>query len=136
MVQLAREEAGGSLTGRRITVWGAAFKPGTDDVRDSPALAVAEALHRAGAVVTVTDPRALNGARKVLPHLRHLDDPVEAAAGAELLLHLTEWPEYARLDPAALAPHLTVPRVIDGRHTLDPVRWRAAGWRYRALGRP
>ncbi|MGW2395912.1 UDP-glucose dehydrogenase family protein [Kitasatospora sp. NPDC001664] len=135
-VELARELLDGTLAGRRITVWGAAFKPGTDDIRDSPALAVADALHRAGATVTVSDPRALDNARKALPHLGYLDDPTEALTGADLLLHLTEWPDYTHLDPAALAPLPATPRVLDARHTLDPATWRTAGWTYRALGRP
>ncbi|MGW4650552.1 UDP-glucose dehydrogenase family protein [Kitasatospora sp. NPDC004289] len=135
-VALARELLDGTLADRRITVWGAAFKPGTDDIRDSPALAVADALHRAGATVTVSDPRALDNARKALPHLGYLDDPTEALTGADLLLHLTEWPDYTHLDPAALAPLLAAPRVLDARHTLDPATWRTAGWTYRALGRP
>ncbi|MFJ5884433.1 UDP-glucose dehydrogenase family protein [Kitasatospora cineracea] len=135
-VGLAREQLGGVIKGKRITVWGAAFKPDTDDIRDSPALAVAQALHQAGATVTVFDPKALDNARKAHPRLDYADHPIEAADGAELLLHLTEWPEFTRIDPAGLATRVAVPRVIDGRGTLDPTRWRAAGWIHRALGRP
>jgi UDPglucose 6-dehydrogenase len=135
-VDLARKQCGGVITGKRITVWGAAFKPGTDDIRDSPALAVAQALHQAGAAVTVSDPKALDNARKVHPQLEYVDHPVEAAAEAELLLHLTEWPEFTRVNPRDLAGRVTVPRIIDGRGTLDSTLWRASGWAYRALGRP
>ncbi|MFE6055752.1 UDP-glucose dehydrogenase family protein [Kitasatospora sp. NPDC056446] len=135
MVDLAREQCDGVISGKNITVWGAAFKPDTDDIRDSPALAVAQALHQLGAAVTVFDPKALDNARKAHPQLEYADHPLGAAYDADLLLHLTEWPEFSHLDPKAVAARVAVPRVIDGRGTLDPVRWRAAGWTYRALGR-
>jgi UDPglucose 6-dehydrogenase len=134
--ELARELLGGTVSGKRVAVWGAAFKAGTDDIRDSPALAVADVLDRAGAEVTVHDPAALENARGAHPRLRYADDPVRALTGAELLLHLTDWPEYSRACPADLARHTLAPRVIDARGTLDPDRWRAAGWTFRALGRP
>ncbi|MFD7907360.1 UDP-glucose dehydrogenase family protein [Kitasatospora sp. NPDC059747] len=135
-VELAREALGGTVTGKRIAVWGAAFKAHTDDIRDSPALAVAEALQRAGAEVTVHDPAAMENARKAYPHLDFADDLTQAATGAGLLLHLTDWPQYSDADPADLAPYIAVPKVIDARGTLDANRWRAAGWIFRALGRP
>lgn len=135
MVALAREQLGGDLAGRRITVWGAAFKPNTDDIRDSPALAVARKLHELGATVTVTDPKALDNARKVHPVLAYVDDSVAAAQGADLLLHLTEWPEFSRVDPEQLARRVAEAKVIDGRGTLDVDAWRAAGWTVRVLGR-
>lgn len=135
MVALAREQLGGDLAGRRITVWGAAFKPNTDDIRDSPALAVARKLHEFGATVTVTDPKALDNARKVHPVLAYVDDPVAAAQGADLLLHLTEWPEFSHVDPEQLARRVADAKVIDGRGTLDVDAWRAAGWTVRVLGR-
>lgn len=136
MVDLAREQLDGNLGGKQITVWGAAFKPGTDDIRDSPALAVAGRLHELGAVVTVTDPQALDNARKLHPELDYVDDPIAACDNADLLLHLTEWTEFSDVDPHRLAPHVTSPKVIDGRGGLDADRWRRAGWIYRALGRP
>ncbi|MDG5808708.1 UDP-glucose/GDP-mannose dehydrogenase family protein [Streptomyces ossamyceticus] len=136
MVDLAREQAGGNLNGKRVTVWGAAFKPDTDDIRDSPALAVAHKLHELGASVTVTDPKALDNARKAHPELDYADDPIVAAQDADLLLHLTEWPQFSHVDPHRLAARVTTPKVIDGRGTLNPVLWREAGWTFRALGRP
>ncbi|MFF2261489.1 UDP-glucose dehydrogenase family protein [Streptomyces albidoflavus] len=136
MLDLTREQLNGVIKSKRITVWGAAFKPDTDDIRDSPALAVAQALHQAGASVTVSDPKALDNARKIHPQLDYAEDPIKAAEGAELLLHLTEWPEFTRIDPADLATRVAVPRVIDGRGTLNRARWQAAGWTHRALGRP
>jgi UDPglucose 6-dehydrogenase len=135
MVDLAREECGGSVAGRRVAVLGASFKPNSDDVRDSPALSVALQLRLQGADVTVTDPAALPLVRAKHPELR-LEETVEAAvAGAELVLLLTEWKQYVELDPTELKRSVGVPRVLDGRNALDPVRWRDAGWTYRALGR-
>ncbi|WP_282206105.1 UDP-glucose dehydrogenase family protein [Kitasatospora fiedleri] len=135
-VELAREVLGGTLAGQRIAVWGAAFKADTDDIRDSPALAVADALHRARAEVTVHDPAATENARRAYPHLDFADDTATAVTGADLLLHLTDWPQYADADPADLLQHIAAPRVIDARGTLNPERWRTAGWTFRALGRP
>ncbi|MGW2421332.1 UDP binding domain-containing protein [Streptomyces sp. NPDC001709] len=102
VVDLAREELGPDLRGKRITVRGAAFKPETDDIRDSPALAVAQALHDFGATVTVTDPKALDNARKLHPQLDYIEDSIAAVQDADLLLHLTEWPQFTRIDPKRL----------------------------------
>ncbi|WP_328876929.1 UDP-glucose dehydrogenase family protein [Streptomyces sp. NBC_00299] len=136
MVDLAHEQLDGSLAGKRITIWGAAFKPNTDDIRDSPALAVAQKLHELGATVTVTDPQALDNARKTHPELDYIDDPIAAVQDADLLLHLTEWPQFSHIDPHRLAARATTPKVIDGRGTLNAETWREAGWTVRALGRP
>ncbi|MFI1176967.1 UDP-glucose dehydrogenase family protein [Streptomyces melanogenes] len=136
LVGLAREQLDGDLAGKRITVWGAAFKPGTDDIRDSPALAVAQALHELGATVTVTDPKALDNARKLHPELDYIEDPIAAVQDADLLLHLTEWPQYSHVDPHRLATRAASAKVIDGRGTLDAETWREVGWTVRALGRP
>jgi UDPglucose 6-dehydrogenase len=135
-VALARELCDGNLKGKRIAVWGASFKPNTDDIRDSPALAVAQALHHRGAIVTVYDPIASDNARKTYPQLDYADSAMDALGDAALLLHLTEWPEFAQLDPREMLDHVAAARVIDGRGTLNPLRWRAAGWTYRALGCP
>ncbi|WP_405847090.1 UDP-glucose dehydrogenase family protein [Streptomyces sp. NBC_01518] len=136
VIDLAREQLGGNLMGKRITVWGAAFKPETDDIRDSPALAVAQKLHELGATVTVTDPKALDNARKTHSELDYIDDPIAALQDADLLLHLTEWPQYSHIDPHQLATRMTAPKVIDGRGTLDSHCWREAGWIFRTLGCP
>jgi UDPglucose 6-dehydrogenase len=135
MVDLAREECGGSIVGRRIAVLGAAFKPDSDDVRDSPALSIAAQMQLQGADVRVTDPKAIDNAHKKWPDLRFADSVEEAVAGAELVLVLTEWKEYVALDPKTLGDKVTSRRVIDGRNCLDPATWRDAGWTYRALGR-
>jgi UDPglucose 6-dehydrogenase len=136
MVDLAREQLDGNLAGKRITIWGAAFKPGTDDIRDSPALAVAQKLHELGATVTVTDPKALDNARKAHPELDYTDDPIAALQDADLLLHLTEWPQFTHIDPHRFATRVTTSTVIDGRGTLNSDTWREAGWAVLALGRP
>ena len=136
MVDMAREVSGGSIVGRRIALLGAAFKPFSDDVRDSPALSVAAQMQLQGASVTVTDPQAIANASKKFPDLRFAETVEEAARDAEVVLLLTEWPEYVALDPHELARHVAVRRIIDGRNCLDPEVWRAAGWHYRALGRP
>lgn len=136
MVDLAREVSGGSIVGRRIAVLGAAFKPESDDVRDSPALSVAAQMQLQGAQVTVTDPRALENAAKKWPELSFAATVDEAVRGAEVVLLLTEWPEYIALDPHEVARLVGSPKIIDGRNCLDPALWRQAGWLYRALGRP
>lgn len=136
MVDLAREECGGSIVGRRIALLGAAFKPDSDDVRDSPALSVAAQMQLQGAHVVVTDPQAIDNARRKWPDLTFAGTIEEAVRGVELVIVLTEWPEYVALDPVALAGQVHARRIIDGRNCLDPANWRDAGWTYRALGRP
>jgi len=135
MVELAAEECDG-LQGRQIGVLGAAFKPQSDDVRDSPALHVAAQLQRKGAHVRVYDPMAAKPAAAVFPTLHYVASVEEAATDADLLLLLTEWPEFTDLDPAVLGRVVASRRMLDGRNALDPQRWRSAGWTYRALGRP
>jgi UDPglucose 6-dehydrogenase len=120
----------------QTVVLGAAFKPDSDDVRDSPSLAVAATIHNEGGNVTVHDPKALANAARIYPKLSYEPDVMTALADAELVLHLTEWREYRELDPAKVAAIATTLHVIDARNTLDPATWRAAGWSYRALGRP
>ncbi len=136
MVDLAVEELGGSVAGAHVAVWGAAFKPNSDDIRDSPALDVASTLQSRGAQVVVYDPEAMANARRIHPELTYADSAVAAATGADLILHLTEWSEFVTLDPAALDGVVRERRILDGRNALDADRWRASGWRYRALGRP
>jgi UDPglucose 6-dehydrogenase len=134
MVELAASLAGGALAGAAVGVLGLAFKPGTDDIRDSPALAVAAAVAEGGAIVTAYDPAATGRARLAFPGLRYAASAAEAARGADVLLVLTDWPEFADLDPAEVGSLVARRGVADGRHVLDPARWRAAGWRYAALG--
>ncbi|HEY2506709.1 MAG TPA: UDP-glucose/GDP-mannose dehydrogenase family protein [Streptosporangiaceae bacterium] len=136
MVNLACEVAGGSVAGKSVCVLGAAFKPGSDDVRDSPALDVAQILHGLGAEVTVYDPEAIENARKVRPELNYADSVLAAATGADVVLLLTDWPEFAVIDPEELGAVAACRCIIDGRYMLDPGVWRAAGWHYRASGIP
>ncbi len=136
VIDLAIEACGGSVLNRRIGVLGAAFKPDTDDVRDSPALNVAAALHLRGAQVTVYDPEASDTARRTFPTLGYAPDVETAVMGSDVVLLLTEWPRLVGLDPVRLAPTTPTPRMIDARGKLDPERWRAAGWSFRGLGRP
>jgi len=135
-VDLAREVCGDTLLGKRIAVLGLAFKPDSDDVRDSPALSVSAQLQLQGALVTATDPYAIDNSRRRFPELDFVETVEEAVEGADAVMVLTEWKQYRELDPDALAPLVAEKVIVDGRNCLDPVRWRAAGWRYRSLGRP
>jgi UDPglucose 6-dehydrogenase len=135
-VDLGRGLLDGSFTGSRVAVWGAAFKPNSDDIRDSPALDVAAAIQREGARVVVYDPAAVDNARRVHPELEYATSALDAAGGADLVLLLTEWTEFREMDPAVLGDVVGARRIVDGRNALDPVTWREAGWVYRALGRP
>ncbi|WP_267208298.1 UDP-glucose dehydrogenase family protein [Corynebacterium sp. Marseille-P8863] len=134
VVDMAREELG-SLIGRRITVLGAAFKPNSDDVRDSPALAVAGQLSLAGAAVRVFDPEAMDNARRVFPTLDYADTLDDALTGAELVILATEWKQFKEMDPVASAKRVEQRVLIDGRNVLPVPAWQEAGWTVRALGR-
>jgi UDPglucose 6-dehydrogenase len=136
MVDLAREECGGSIVGTKIAVLGVAFKPNSDDIRDSPALNVAAQMRLQGADVVVTDPKAVDNARRMWPDLSYAATVEDAVRDAELVLLLTEWREYLELDPHELGKIVGRRRILDGRNALDPELWREAGWTYRALGRP
>jgi len=135
MVDLAREELGGSIVGRRIAVLGLAFKPNSDDIRDSPALNVAAQMRLQGASVVVTDPEAVANAQRAWPDLAYAETPFDAAKDADLVMVLTEWDQYRNLDPVELGKVVTGKRILDGRNALNRDAWRAAGWTYRALGR-
>jgi UDPglucose 6-dehydrogenase len=135
VVHVAHAMVGGDLAGARIAVWGAAFKPDSDDVRDSPALWIAGQLSLRGARVQVYDPRANDTARREFPTLVYADSAVEACRDADLVLHLTEWAEFRTLTPADLDRVVARPQIFDGRNVLDLEAWRSAGWTARALGR-
>jgi nucleotide sugar dehydrogenase len=136
MVDLARELLGGSFIGRTVGVLGAAFKPNSDDIRDSPALDVASSIRAQGGQVTVYDPQAVDNARRAHPELTYGTSAQHAVAGAHVVLLLTEWKEFREMDPDTLGAGVAERNMVDGRNALDPERWRAAGWHYRALGRP
>ena len=134
VIDLSREILG-SLIGKRITVLGAAFKPNSDDVRDSPALAVAGQLNLSGAAVRVYDPQAMDNARKVFPTLDYAASLDDALAGAELVILATEWQDFKELDPAHAGELVAEKRLIDGRNVLPVDAWQAVGWQLWALGR-
>jgi UDPglucose 6-dehydrogenase len=134
-VSLAHEMLGGRVKDRRIAVLGAAFKPDSDDVRDSPALDVADQLYMRGGDVVVFDPQATETARRRSPDLVYAESLSEAYTGADLVLVLTEWPQFRMMDPGVVASRVRRRNVIDGRNVLDVSQWRDAGWQLRALGR-
>jgi UDPglucose 6-dehydrogenase len=136
VTDLAREITGGTLAGQHVAVLGIAFKPGSDDVRDSPSLAVCGQLTAEGATVSVHDPAAAGKAARVRPDLRYARTVTEAAAGADALLHLTDWADYRAIDPVALGAVVARRNVVDARCALDRELWRAAGWTVRVPGRP
>lgn len=136
MVELAREAAGGSFIGARVAVLGAAFKPDSDDVRDSPALNIAGQIQLQGAAVSVYDPEAMQNARQLFPTLQYAADVSSACKGADVVMILTEWKQFVALRPDELAKVVRQKSVIDGRNCLNPVNWRNAGWTYRGIGRP
>ena len=136
VVQLALGAVGGDLAGKRVAILGLAFKPDSDDVRDSPALDVAARLLSLGATVLATDPEAIETSRRVHPELEYVATAEDAAAGADLVVLLTEWKEFRELDPSAFGALVGTRSIIDGRNVLDAARWREADWEYRSLGRP
>ncbi|MFC9358611.1 UDP-glucose dehydrogenase family protein [Rhodococcus sp. NPDC057014] len=135
MVELAAQACGGSLLGANVAVLGAAFKPESDDVRDSPALNVAGMMQLHGAVVSVYDPKALDNSRRLFPTLNYATSAVEACDNADAVLLLTEWAEFAALKPEDLNGVVRARVMVDGRNCLDAEDWRTAGWVYRGLGR-
>lgn len=135
-VDWARDLVGGSFAGANVGILGASFKPDSDDVRDSPALAIAAAIHREGAQVRVHDPEAIPNAEAAQPALTYVDDPAKACEASDVVLHLTAWAEYRTLDMGELADLTRTPRILDGRSVLDLEAWRHAGWTAQSLGIP
>ena len=135
VVELAQEALGGAVFGRKVAVLGVTFKPHSDDVRDSPALDVAVQLKGLGADVVVTDPEGIDNARARHPQLLYSNATDEALRHADLVVLVTEWPEYVGLDPAHVKEIARGSTVIDGRNALDAAAWKAVGWRYVGLGR-
>ena len=135
MIDLVRIDIGQDLKGKKISVLGAAFKPDSDDVRDSPALDIAVQLAAAGADVNVHDPKAIEAARLRFPQLTYSTSIDDCVSGSDVLLHLTEWKIYREIDPVTTKSKVRQAIVIDGRNALDRERWISAGWKFRALGR-
>ena len=136
LVDLAVEALDGSVNGKRIAVLGVTFKPHSDDVRDSPALDIAVQLKGLGAEVVATDPQGIGNARSRHPQLDYETDTETTLAGADLVVLVTEWPEYKNLDPIAVKGLVRNASIIDGRNALVPSMWRDAGWTYKGMGRP
>ncbi|MGN6741892.1 MAG: UDP-glucose dehydrogenase family protein [Amnibacterium sp.] len=136
MVDLVTEALGGQVFRKKVAVLGLAFKPDSDDVRDSPALDVAVQLNGLGAHVIATDPKAIPNSIRLHPQLGFATDTADALHGADVVVLVTEWKEYRDLDPVATAALVRSKVIIDGRNVLDPVAWRGAGWTYRGMGRP
>lgn len=134
IIELVRKDLADDLTGKKVAILGAAFKPDSDDVRDSPALDIAAQLQAAGAVVTVHDPKAIANAQKRFPALKFAESIEATFTDAEIVLHLTEWKIYRELDPNKMKSLVKNPIMIDGRNALDRSAWRKAGWKFRALG--
>ncbi|ETA04720.1 UDP-glucose 6-dehydrogenase [Gordonia alkanivorans CGMCC 6845] len=131
IVELTRQVCGGALLGKRIAVLGAAFKPESDDVRDSPALNVAGQIQLQGASVTVYDPKAMDNSRKVFPTLDYAGSAIDACESADAVLVLTEWDEFVSLDARRLGSVVRSLNIIDGRNCLDRDAWETQGWNYR-----
>ncbi|NKR67007.1 nucleotide sugar dehydrogenase [Rhodococcus hoagii] len=136
MVELTRDVCGGTLLGARVAVLGAAFKPESDDVRDSPALNIAGQIQLQGAAVTVFDPKAMDNSRRLFPTLTYATSAYDAVEGADVVLVLTEWDEFRRIDPASLTDRVRRLNVLDGRNCLDSRKWTSAGWSYYGIGKP
>jgi len=136
VVELGLELVDDSYAGTKVAVLGAAFKPNSDDIRDSPALDVAAAVGRRGARVQVFDPQANANARRVHPELSYADSLDEVIDGVDLIMLLTEWQEFRSMDPETVGQRVARRNLVDGRNVLDPIQWRSSGWVYRALGRP
>jgi len=136
VVELVTASLSDDTAGRKVAVLGLAFKPESDDIRDSPALDVATRLGKLGIRVVATDPEAIDNARRVNPALEYVATADEALQDAEVVLIVTEWREYRDLDPERTGTLVSGRTIIDARNVLDPAAWRAAGWTYRGLGRP
>ena len=130
LAEKVRQAAGGGLRGRKIAMWGIAFKAGTDDARESPALRIARLLQADGAEIVAYDPEATTD------EVTMVDDPIEAVSDADVLVVATEWPEFLTVDMTVVATAMRGFRVVDSRNLLDPAAVREAGLDYWGLGRP
>ncbi len=135
IIELVRRDLSEDLVGKKVAILGAAFKPDSDDVRDSPALDIAAQIQAAGAIVTVHDPKAIANAQKRFPALKFAEDINNTLKDADIVLHLTEWKIYRDINPGQVKSLVKTAIMIDGRNGLDRDAWRAAGWKFRALGR-
>ena len=135
VIELVRKDLTDDLKGKRVAVLGAAFKPDSDDVRDSPALDISVQIQAAGATVVIHDPKAMKNAEKRFPVLNFANSIEDCLKDADIVLHLTEWKIYREINPVAVKSLVKNAVIIDGRNSLDRDAWQAAGWKFRALGR-
>ncbi|MHA3702229.1 UDP-glucose dehydrogenase family protein [Jatrophihabitans sp. YIM 134969] len=135
-VEIGMDLLHGTFRGAKVAVLGAAFKPDSDDIRDSPALDVANLVQRLSGNVTLYDPKAMDNARAKFPELGYADTLAEAVTDADLVMLLTEWQEFREMDPSAIGELVRHRNIVDGRNVLDPIEWRGQDWSYSALGRP
>jgi UDPglucose 6-dehydrogenase len=135
IIELVRKDLSENLQGKKVAILGAAFKPDSDDVRDSPALDIAAQIQAAGAVVIVHDPKAIANAQKRFPALKFAEEINSTLKDAEIVLHLTEWKIYREINPVEVKSLVKSAIMIDGRNALDRELWQSAGWKFRALGR-
>ncbi|MGO2188434.1 MAG: UDP-glucose dehydrogenase family protein [Microbacterium gubbeenense] len=135
VVDLVVDSFDGQVFGHRVTVLGLAFKPDSDDIRDSPALDVAVRLKGLGAEVVSYDPEAMDTARRAHPQLDYADSLEAALDGSEAVVVVTEWKQFKALDPAETLAKVARPVIFDGRNILDPAAWRDAGWTFTGMGR-
>ncbi len=135
VIELVRKDLADDLKGKRVAVLGAAFKPDSDDVRDSPALDISVQIQAAGATVVIHDPKAMKNAEKRFPVLNFANSIEDCLKDADIVLHLTEWKIYREINPVAVKSLVKNAIIIDGRNSLDREAWQAAGWKFRALGR-
>jgi UDPglucose 6-dehydrogenase len=136
VVDMVIDALGGNVFQKKVAVLGLAFKPSSDDVRDSPALDVAVRLHGLGAEVVATDPEAIANSRRLHPQLSFASHPMDALAGADIVVVVTEWDEFRKLAPTEVGAIVANRTIIDGRNCLDAAAWKEAGWVYKGLGRP
>jgi UDPglucose 6-dehydrogenase len=135
IIELVRKDLANDLQGKKVSILGAAFKPDSDDVRDSPALDIAAQIQAAGAIVTVHDPKAIQNAQKRFAALKFSESINETLQDSNIVLHLTEWKIYREIDPVNAKSLVQNAIIIDGRNALDRELWLKAGWKFRALGR-
>jgi UDPglucose 6-dehydrogenase len=135
VVAKVRELAGGSVKGKKIGVLGLAFKPNTDDMRDAPAVDIIKALEDEGASILAYDPVAMSVAKQIMPNLKTVDNPYDAAAGCDALILMTEWNEFKQLDFHKLKAAMKSPALIDARNVYEPDKMAQAGFNYRGVGR-
>ena len=136
MIDRVISDGGGDPVDIKVAVLGLAFKPQSDDVRDSPALDVARGLAEAGAHVVAYDPQAMGPAQKRFPELNVAETVQQALLDADIAVLVTEWPEFVQLDPRTAGDLMAHKRIVDASNVLDPAAWRAAGFHYSSLGRP